>query len=121
MSTRTIPVPTHHELSHGDLVEAEVRRRLRTGFRCRYRFRSGPVPGWGRRGPYERYLRHPRTTAARRAAEAFRVDAREEDLPHDDGGLVRLRTLPHAWDDIHRTDWMDRCWKRHRAMQHRTA
>ncbi len=30
----------------------------------------------------------------------------------------RRRNIPNSWDDIMRTDWSHRCWKRHRHTQY---
>jgi len=30
----------------------------------------------------------------------------------------RRLNLPNSWDDIMRTDWSHRCWKRHRKHQY---
>jgi hypothetical protein len=64
-------------------------------------YRRDPVPRTGRRSG--NYYRNPKTTQERRWVMAC-------------PGLVRPRRrgkyLPTNWNDIPRTDAVDRCWKR---------
>ena len=56
------------------------------------------------------WLRHPKTTQERRA--------------NQDGYARKKRCLHHlpsAWDDIGRSDWRDRSWKRHRKTQYKVV
>lgn len=79
-----------------------------------YMFRHGPVPGIRNgKGSGRGWLRHPKTTAERRAAAGQEADRNPS--------LVRSRrnhrVLINSWDDIPRS--AERSWKRHRKTQWR--
>lgn len=79
-------------------------------------FRTLPVPHTRcyRGGGYS-FSRRPKTLQERAQAEAHDEELREY------GIRVRPRrnkaNLPNSWDDVGRTDWDDRSWKRHRKTQ----
>ena len=65
-----------------------------------------------------RCFRRPRTTQERRATgkkDILRIDAY--------GVRIRARrnssNLPNTWDDVHRRDYRNRSWKRHRKTQYK--
>lgn len=71
-------------------------------------FRNGPVPGTGKRGHYSGF-RHPRTYQESRENQEW--DVRPKRKP---------KNLPSVYDDYHRSDLRDRCWKRFRRTQYKT-
>jgi hypothetical protein len=108
-------IDSYDEIAHGDtlvrphyfLHPAEARH---------YQFRCAPVPGIGR-PPLGHSFRHPRTRAAHRAAQTFRLMIREGEIP-EDRGISKLARLPTAWDDIQRP-YINRSWKSYRRAQRR--
>lgn len=85
--------------------------------RNNYKFRDGPVPYTRKsRGGFKTF-RRPKTFNERKTAEAHMLD---EDIQYY-GIKIRpkrnFNNLVNAWDDIPRTNWRDKNWKRHRKTQ----
>ena len=73
----------------------------KSSIKCR--FRIDPIPGTrGYRG-YGTYFRRMKTTQERRMFFAY---------PDYTRGKRNMRNLPNSWDDWHRSDARDKCWKR---------
>lgn len=111
--------------AHGDAVPLPILRGLfeRRIARERadlpsYPYRNGPIAGMRRWRRYSRWLRHPATTAERRAnQEAWILDI--NDLAVFVPVRGRRRNLPQAWDDIPIADLKNRNWKRFRKTRWR--
>jgi hypothetical protein len=73
---------------------------------------TGPVPHTGRRRGGNAY-RYVHTLPERRANSVIDAEAGEPAARASRRG----RSLPSSWDDMVRSDYGDRCWKRHRKHQ----
>lgn len=77
---------------------------------------EGAVPSTGRRHRHRgSSMRRPRTQAERRMNQ---TGAREAGVPAP-RGRRNEHHLPSSWDDISRSDWHERSWKRHRRTQYK--
>lgn len=73
-----------------------------------------PIPYTGRSSRRRGHcFRRIRTAQARRQAQVIEP---HEPRPRAARGL---RGIPTAWDDFSISAMRDRCWKRHRAVQHK--
>ena len=88
------------------------------GYKPERHFRNGSVPGIGgggkRRWSMWRYFR---TTAEKRANIA--LDCDEDAREYGIKSRGRRRHLPSVWDDVNRSDWNAKSWKKHRQVQWR--
>lgn len=75
---------------------------------------TGPVPGTGR-SHWASMFRHPRTTAAKRAAALVLKDELEPPVR----AKRNARNLPSTWDDIQFSSRYIDNWKRYRKTQYR--
>ena len=67
---------------------------------------------------YADYYRHPRTKNEMKQYYASKVN--KLDVPIKIRGRRRPRSLPHAWDDIYRSNMTARNWKSYRKLQWKT-
>lgn len=117
-------------------ARGELREDLSTPYRIRYLYnrktkgtpvledsiwdgeirpRGKAVPGTGRRKRYSRgYLRYPGTQRDRRLGFPVKDEGEPEFR-----GERRAHTLPTFWDDIPRSAYKNRSWKRYRKTQWR--
>jgi hypothetical protein len=72
-------------------------------------FRNGPVPFVGK-GGYGKYYRHPKTR------QAIIESVYDKKYIRKKRGRGRL---PTSWDDVCRSDYNNRCWKKFRKTQYK--
>ena len=78
-----------------------------------YKFRDGPVKGTGKRRGYH-CLRHMRTLQEARENDFLDYDEEMKEFGITVRGCRTRPNLPQAWDDVTRSDYYDRSWKKSR-------
>lgn len=81
-----------------------------------YEYRKEPVPRTGNHRGYPRYWRKPRTTQERQASY---LTEEETYYGIQVRGRRKAHTLANAYDDVVRSDYSERSWKKQRQTQYK--
>lgn len=108
-----------NEISRDKILE-DLPRRKRHIYYPHTVYREDPVPNTGKhKGGYATWWKHPRTTQEMREYYKLEVEKMDTGYPIHYRAKRTPHYLPTAWDDVIKSRWGNRCWKKFRQKQYK--